>query len=114
MERMNRGILISGIISAVLGLLAGFLGGRLAVPPVPEAQAVMRAEHFQVVDQAGQVRGRLGVDEQGVARLAFFGQDAAVPLVSLALNPQGGSHRSWATNAGAPWCSKPNPRTPRP
>lgn len=92
MERMNRGILISGIISAVLGLLAGFLGGRLAVPPVPEAQAVMRAEHFQVVDQAGQVRGRLGVDEQGVARLAFFGQDAAVPLVSLAVNPQGGSH----------------------
>ena len=53
MERQHRVILISGIISAVLGLLAGFLGGRLAAPGPPEAGAVMRAQHFQLVDQAG-------------------------------------------------------------
>jgi len=91
MERQHRVILISGIISAVLGLLTGFLGGRLAAPPVPEAGAVMRAQLFQLVDQAGRPRGRLGVDEHGAARLALFGPDGALPRVSLAATPQGGA-----------------------
>ena len=91
MERQHRVILISGIISAVLGLLTGFLGGRLAAPPVPEAGAVMRAQLFQLVDQAGRQRGRLGVDEHGAARLTLFGPDGALPRVSLAATPQGGA-----------------------
>ena len=91
MERQHRVILISGIISAVLGLLTGFLGGRLAAPPVPEAGAVMQAQLFQLVDQAGRPRGRLGVDEHGAARLALFGPDGALPRVSLAATPQGGA-----------------------
>jgi hypothetical protein len=91
MERPHRVILISVMISAVLGLLAGFLGGRLAAPPAREAGAVMRAQHFQLMDQAGQVRGRLGVDEHGAARLTLFGPDGARPRVSLAAHPQGGA-----------------------
>jgi len=91
MERQHRVILISGIISAVLGLLTGFLGGRLAAPPVPEAGAVMQAQLFQLVDQAGRPRGRLGVDAHGAARLALFGPDGALPRVSLAATPQGGA-----------------------
>jgi len=91
MERQHRVILISGIISAVLGLLTGFLGGRLAGLTVPEAGAVMRAQLFQLVDQSGRVRGRLGVDEHGAARLALFGPDGALPRVSLAATPQGGA-----------------------
>jgi hypothetical protein len=92
MTQPKRVMLVSGIISAILGLLAGFLGGRLAAPPVATAPAVMRAEYFQLVDQDGRQRGRLGIDAHGVARLALFGQDAAVPLVSLAADPQGGAH----------------------
>ena len=91
MERQHRVILLSGIISAVLGLLTGFLGGRLAAPAPPEAGAVMRAQRFQLVDQAGRQRGRLGVDEPGAARLALFGPDGALPRVSLAADPQGGA-----------------------
>jgi len=91
MERQHRVILISGIISAVLGLLTGFLGGRLAAPPVPEAGAVMRAQLFQLVDQSGRPRGRLEVDAHGAARLALFGPDGTLPQVSLAATPQGGA-----------------------
>ena len=91
MERQHSVILISGIISAVLGLLTGFLGGRLAAPPVPEAGAITRAQLFQLVDQAGRQRGRLGVDEHGAAQLALFGPDGALPRVSLAATPQGGA-----------------------
>jgi hypothetical protein len=91
MERQHRVMLISGLISAVLGLLTGFLGGRLAAPPVPEAGTVMRAQHFQLLDQAGRQRGRLGVDEHGAARLALFGPDGALPRASLAATPQGGA-----------------------
>ncbi len=100
MERQHRVILISGIISAVLGLLTGFLGGRLAAPPVPEAGAVMRAQLFQLVDQAGRVRGRLGVDEHGAARLALFGPDGAMPRVSLAATPQGGAELELGDDQG--------------
>ncbi len=91
MERQYRLILISGIISAAVGLLAGFLGGRLAPPQVSQAPAVLRAEHFQLVDQAGRQRGRLGLDDRGVARLALFSPDAAAPQVSLAADLQGGA-----------------------
>jgi hypothetical protein len=91
MERPHRVILLSVMISAVLGLLTGFLGGRLAAPPAPAAGSVMRAQHFQLVDQAGQMRGRLGVDEHGAARLTLFGPDGALPRVSLAAHPQGGA-----------------------
>jgi hypothetical protein len=41
------------------------------------------------VDQTGRVRGRLGVDETGVARLALFGPDEAGHRVSLAANLKG-------------------------
>jgi hypothetical protein len=96
MTQPKRVMLVSGIISAILGLLAGYLGGRLAGAPVTQAlapaPAVMRAEHFQLVDQEGRQRGRLEIDAQGVARLALFGRDAAAPLVSLAADPQGGAH----------------------
>jgi hypothetical protein len=51
----------------------------------------MRAQLFQLVDQAGRPRGRLGVDAHGAARLALFGPDGALPRVSLAANPQGGA-----------------------
>ena len=97
MERQPRVILISAVISAVLGLTTGFLGGRLAAPPAPvaapaaEAGAVMQAQDFQLVDQAGRVRGRLGVDAHGAARLTLFGPDGTLPRVSLAATPQGGA-----------------------
>lgn len=97
MERQPRVILISAVISAVLGLLTGFIGGRLAAPPAPvaapvaEAGAVMQAQDFQLVDQAGRVRGRLGVDAHGAARLTLFGPDGTLPRVSLAANLQGGA-----------------------
>jgi hypothetical protein len=92
MERQHRAMIVSGLISAAVGLVAGFLGGRLALPPIPAAPPVIRAEHFQLLDREGRVRGRLGVDDQGVARLALFGEDAAAPLVSLAAGPQGRVH----------------------
>lgn len=113
MERQLRVILISGIISAILGLITGFLGGRLAAPPVPQAGPVVQAQDFQLVDQAGRIRGRLGVDAHGAARLTLFGPDGALPRVSLAATPQGGGPNwSWATaNARTPWPSEPT-RTP--
>lgn len=91
MERQPGVILISAVISAVLGLATGFIGGRLAAPPVPQAGPVMQAQDFQLVDQAGRVRGRLGVDAHGAARLTLFGPDATLPRVSLAATPQGGA-----------------------
>ncbi|MBU4447320.1 MAG: hypothetical protein KKD99_01945, partial [Proteobacteria bacterium] len=91
MERQPSVILISAVISAVLGLITGFLGGRLAAPPVPQAGAVVQAQDFQLVDQAGRVRGRLGVDAHGAARLTLFGPDGTLPWVSLAATPQGGA-----------------------
>ena len=95
MERQSGVILISAVISAVLGLTTGFLGGRLAAPPPPvatpaaEAKAVIEAQNFQLVDQAGRVRGRLGVEDHGAARLTLFGLDGTLPRVSLAATPQG-------------------------
>ena len=91
MERQTGVILISAVISAVLGLTTGFLGGRLAAPPVPEAGAVIQAQDFQLVDQAGRPRGRLGVDAHGAARLTLLGPDGTLPRVSLAATPQGGA-----------------------
>ena len=97
MERQPRVILISAVISAVLGLTTGFLGGRLAAPPAPvatpaaEAGAVVQAQDFQLVDPAGRVRGRLGVEANGTARLTLFGPDGTLPVVSLAATPQGGA-----------------------
>lgn len=91
MEPQHRVILISGIISAVIGLAAGFIGGRFAPPPTPtEAGHVMQAQLFQLVDQAGRPRGRLGVDEHGAARLTLFGPEGA-NRVSLAATSQGGA-----------------------
>jgi hypothetical protein len=95
MERQTGVILISAVISAVVGLTTGFLGGRLAAPPAPvaapapEAGAVMRAQDFQLVDQAGRMRGRLGVEDHGGARLTLFGLDGSLPRVSLSATPQG-------------------------
>ena len=59
MERQPRVILISGIISAVIGLVAGFIGGRFAPhpTPTPAAAALMQAQAFKLVDQAGRERG---------------------------------------------------------
>ena len=93
MERQHRVILISGIISAVIGLVAGFIGGRFAPhpTPTPAPAALMQAQAFKLVDQAGRERGVLGIDADGAARMALFGPDAALPLVNLAASPQGGA-----------------------
>ena len=97
MERQSRVILIAAVISAVVGLATGFLGGRLAAPPAPVATpaaaagAVVQAQAFQLVDQAGRVRGRLGVEAHGAARLTLFGPDGTLPRVSLAATSQGGA-----------------------
>jgi hypothetical protein len=92
MAQQHRVILISGVISLVLGFLAGFLGGRLAAPPGQEKTgvAVIQAERFQLVDSTGRTRGSFEVDSQGVARLVLSGQDG-VPQVNLAADPPGGA-----------------------
>jgi hypothetical protein len=94
MERQAGVILITAVISAVVGLTTGFLGGRLAAPPAPvatpaPAKAVIEAQTFQLVDQAGRVRGRLGVEDHGAARLTLFGLGGTLPRVSLGATPQG-------------------------
>jgi len=90
-------MVMAALIAAGVGLTAGFLGGRLAAPPVPvaapapKAGAVVQAQDFQLVDPAGRVRGRLGVETNGTARLTLFGPDATLPGVSLAATPLGGT-----------------------
>jgi len=97
MERQPQVILIAAVISAVVGLTAGFLGGRLAAPPAPaaapaaKAGTVVQAQDFQLVDPAGRMRGRLGVEANGTARLTLFGPDGTLPRVSLAATSQGGA-----------------------
>jgi hypothetical protein len=93
MERQPRLILISGIISAVIGLVAGFIGGRFAPhpTPTPAPAALIRAQAFKLMDQAGRERGVLGIDADGEARMALFGPDGALPRVSLATTPRGGA-----------------------
>jgi hypothetical protein len=93
MERQPRLSLISAVISAVIGLVAGFIGGRFAPQPTitPGPAALTQAQDFQLVDQAGRLRGRLGVDDRGAARLTLFGPDGTLPRVSLAATPQGGA-----------------------
>jgi hypothetical protein len=90
MMTSHRIILISGVISVVLGFLAGFLGGRFAAPPAREkpGAAVIQAERFQLTDSNGRARGQFEVDAQGVARLVLAGQDGA-SLVRLSANLQG-------------------------
>ncbi len=92
MGQQNRIILIAGMISVISGFLAGFLGGRLAAPPVQEktAAAVIRAQRFQLVDANGLTHGRFEVDPGGITRLMLGSQDGA-SLVSLAADPQGGA-----------------------
>ena len=51
----------------------------------------MQAQDFQLVDQAGRVRGRLGAEANGGARLTLFGPDGTRPRVSLAATAQGGA-----------------------
>lgn len=93
MEPQRRLIVMAGIVSAVIGLVAGFIGGRLAphpaLAPTPAPAALIRAQAFKLVDQAGHERGVLGVDADGAARMALFGPEAALPLVNLAASPQG-------------------------
>jgi hypothetical protein len=97
MGQQHRVILLSGIISAVIGLAAGFVGGRwapqptLAPAPPPASAALLQAQAFKLVDQAGHTRGVLGVDADGAARLALFGPKAALPLVNLAASSRGGA-----------------------
>ncbi len=95
MAHQQRVILLSGIISAVIGLVAGFIGGRLAPQPplasTPAPTALVQAEAFKLVDQAGRTRGVLGIDADGATRLALFGPDAALPRVNLSASPKGGA-----------------------
>jgi hypothetical protein len=93
MEPQHRPIVMAGIISAVIGLAAGFIGGRLGPHPAPApAPAVLvQAQAFKLVDQAGQERGVLGIDADGAARLSLFAQEAALPLVDLSASPRGGA-----------------------
>jgi hypothetical protein len=90
MMTAHRIILISGVISVVLGFLGGFLGGRFAAPPAKEkpGAAIIQAERFQLMDSNGRARGQFEVDSQGMARLVLAGQDGA-PLVRLSANLQG-------------------------
>jgi hypothetical protein len=89
MEHQNRMWLVAGILSALIGLAAGFVGGYLVPRPPSETPAIIRAEQFQLVDQSGRVRGQLRLDEHGLAGLSLFGQDAGAPLVSLDASPKG-------------------------
>jgi len=93
MEPQRRLILIAGIISAVIGLVAGFIGGRFApnpiLTPTPAPAALVQAQTFKLVDQAGRERGVIGVDADGAARMALFGPNAALPLVNLAASARG-------------------------
>jgi hypothetical protein len=97
MEQQHRGIILSGIISAVIGLVAGFIGGRLAphptlsLSPTPASAALVQAQTFKLVDQAGHERGVWGIDADGATRLALFGPKAALPLVNLAASSRGGA-----------------------
>jgi hypothetical protein len=93
MEPQHRLILIAGLVAAVIGLVAGFIGGRFAPhpTPTPAPAALVQAQAFKLVDQAGRERGVLGIDADGAARMALFGPDAALPLVNLAASPQGGA-----------------------
>ncbi len=95
MGNQHRVILLSGIISAVIGLVAGFIGGRLAphpaLAPTPAPAALMQAQVFKLIDQAGHERGVWGIDADGATRLALFGPDAALPLVNLAASRRGGA-----------------------
>jgi hypothetical protein len=99
MGQQHSVILLSGIISAVIGLVAGFIGGRLApypsltlTPgPPPASAALLQAQTFKLVDQAGHERGVWGIDADGATRLALFGPEAALPLVNLAVSPRGGA-----------------------
>jgi hypothetical protein len=95
MEPQRRLIVLAGIVSAVMGLAAGFIGGRLAprptLAPAPASSGILQAQAFQLVDQAGHQRGVLGVDADGAARMALFGPEAALPLVNLAASRQGGA-----------------------
>jgi hypothetical protein len=93
MERQPRVILISAVISAVIGLAAGFIGGRFAPHPTttPAPAALIQAQDFQLVDQTGRLRGRLGIDAHGAARLTLFGPDGDLPRLSLTTTPQGGA-----------------------
>jgi hypothetical protein len=92
MAQQNRIILISGVVSVLLGFSAGFLGGRLAAPPVTEksAASVIRAECFQLTDANGLTRGRFEVDPRGIARMALGDQEGS-SRISLATGPQGGA-----------------------
>lgn len=95
MGNQHRIILLSGVISAVIGLVAGFIGGRLAphpaLTPTPAPAALVQAQAFKLVDQAGHERGVWGIDADGATRLALFGPDAALPLVDLAVSRRGGA-----------------------
>jgi hypothetical protein len=101
MAQQNRIILISAVISVILGFLAGFLGSRLAPMPLLEkpTAATLQAQRFQISDSNGRSRGRFEVDPQGVARLVLEGQDG-VPLVSLSANPQGGASLQMSDEKG--------------
>lgn len=103
MEPQHRTILMAGIVAAVLGLVAGFIGGRLVPQPAPASAptALMRAQAFKVMDEAGRERGVIGIDGDGAARMALFGQEAALPLVDLAAYPRGGATLQLADPQGS-------------
>ena len=62
MGYQHRGIVLLGIVSAVIGLVAGFIGGQLAPHPTPTPvpAAILQAQAFKLVDQAGRERGSVG------------------------------------------------------
>ena len=95
-------------LAAISGLsLLGFLlvWGLRSVPWPPleaagEEGAVVRAERFELVDDAGKLRGWLGVDEDGAAGLTLAGRDGA-PHATLSVAADGPAQLR---------CARPNGR----
>ena len=87
MERQHRVILLSGIISAVIGLAAGFIGGRLAPHPTLSlspgspslgASCGPRPSNWWTRPGMAQAWG-MGADENGATRLASSARTPPCP-----------------------------------
>ncbi len=87
LERENRWLKRGGLVALVV-LAGAFMMGQAAPEKIP---LVLKAHSFQVVDQAGKLRARLGVGADGAPRLLLY--DKAGKLRGmLGVRPNGASH----------------------